>query len=75
VVRIVRIGRAGVSAPVPPAELLVRLADRVRRLSPCHRDPHRFHEDKSDIEAELRRLARAPAKVAQQSDPKPRKVA
>lgn len=34
------------------------LADRVRRLSPHHRDPERFHMDKSEIERDLRRLAR-----------------
>jgi hypothetical protein len=30
----------------------------VARLSPGHRAPERFHEDKSEIAAELRRLAR-----------------
>jgi len=40
------------------SETLHRLAQAVRRLSPSHRDPHRFHEDKSEIERELRRLAR-----------------
>lgn len=40
-----------------PAALIL-LAERVRRLSPSHRDPERFHEDKSEIERELRRLAR-----------------
>lgn len=34
------------------------LAHEVQRLSPSHRDPERFHEDKSEIVAELRRLAR-----------------
>jgi hypothetical protein len=34
------------------------LAARVARLAPSHRDPHRFHEDKSEVVAELRRLAR-----------------
>lgn len=33
------------------------LADRVRRLRPDHRDPERFHVEKSEIEHELRRLA------------------
>ena len=33
------------------------LADRVDRLTVCRRDPHRFHEDKSEIVAELRALA------------------
>lgn len=46
-------GLSGVSAP----HTLTHLADRLRRLSPCHRDPERFHEDKSEIERELRRLA------------------
>lgn len=40
------------------AEQLRQLADRVRRLVPDHRNPHRFHEEKSDIEHELRQLAR-----------------
>lgn len=34
------------------------LCDRIERLAPSHRDPHRFFEDKSDIAYELRRLAR-----------------
>jgi hypothetical protein len=44
---------------LPPPHALIKLADRVRRLSPSHRDPERFHIDKSEIEAELRRLARS----------------
>lgn len=43
-----------VSAP----DALAALADKVRRLSPSHRNPERFHEDKSEIERDLRRLAR-----------------
>lgn len=43
-----------VSAP----DTLRLIADKVRRLSPSHRDPERFHEDKSEIERDLRRLAR-----------------
>ncbi len=35
------------------------LADRVRRLRPDHRDPERFHIEKSEIEHQLRRLAAA----------------
>jgi hypothetical protein len=35
------------------------LADRVRRLAPHHRDPEPFQIDKSETEAELRRLARS----------------
>lgn len=37
---------------------LDELANRVRRLVPSHRDPEAFHEAKSEIEADLRRLAR-----------------
>jgi hypothetical protein len=40
-----------------PAVALADLAHRVSRLVPSHRDPERFHESKSDIVAELRRLA------------------
>lgn len=35
------------------------LADRLRRLSPSPRDPLRFHEEKSELEHELRNLGRA----------------
>ncbi len=34
------------------------LADRVGRLCPDRRDPERFHIEKSEIEHELRELAR-----------------
>lgn len=34
------------------------LADRLGRLRPSHRDPEAFHVEKSEIEHELRRLAR-----------------
>ncbi len=47
-------GVSGVSAP----HTLTMIADKVRRLSPSHRDPERFHIDKSEIEADLRRLAK-----------------
>lgn len=33
------------------------IADRLERLAPSHRDPHRFHEEKSELVAEPRRLA------------------
>lgn len=33
------------------------LADRLARLAPSHRDPFRFHEEKSELVHELRRLA------------------
>ena len=44
----------------PPSEgtALVDLAERIRRLVPSHRDPERFHVEKSEIEHQLRRLAR-----------------
>ncbi len=45
--------------PILPAADLDRLAGAVARLSPSHRDPERFHLDRSEIVAELRRLARA----------------
>ena len=44
--------------PCDPADRLADLAIRVRRLTVSHRDPERFHVDKSEIEHELRRLAR-----------------
>jgi hypothetical protein len=45
---------------------LAELAARVSRLRPDHRDPERWHMEKSEIAAELRRLARdvqPPSKV------------
>jgi len=44
-----------VIAPLPLS--LDNLAYRVERLTPHHRRPERFHEDKSEIVAELHRLA------------------
>lgn len=41
-----------------PADRLRHLAQDVRRLVPDRRDPERYHEQKSQIEAELRKLAR-----------------
>lgn len=41
-----------------PAEAIRSLAAKVARLAPDHRDPERFHIDKSEVVAELRRLAR-----------------
>jgi hypothetical protein len=40
-----------------PASRLAVLARAVARLSSLHHDPETFHEDKSEIAAELRRLA------------------
>ncbi|MDG4670890.1 hypothetical protein P9A16_07130 [Shinella sp. 838] len=39
------------------------LADRLERLAPSHRDPHRYFEEKSEIVAELRRLATLPTRM------------
>jgi hypothetical protein len=36
---------------------LRELAQRIQRLTPDRRDPERYHADKSEIEAKLRRLA------------------
>ncbi len=41
-----------------PSEQIAKLAHRIRRLCPDHRDPHRFHEEKSEIAYELTKLAR-----------------
>ena len=41
-----------------PQDVIDDLAHRVRRLRPDHRDPHRFHEEKSEIAHELSKLAR-----------------
>lgn len=38
-------------------ELLRKLAARVERNVPNHRDPEAFHVEKSEIACELRRLA------------------
>lgn len=49
----------GVPCPEPTMPgALEALANRVRQLRPSHRDPEAFHEEKSEIEADLRRLAR-----------------
>lgn len=37
---------------------LYDLADRLRRLTPSHRSPDRFHEEKSEIAHALDELAR-----------------
>ncbi len=33
------------------------IANRLERLAPSHRDPFRFHEEKSELVNDLRRLA------------------
>jgi hypothetical protein len=45
-------------------DTLARLARDVARLAPDRRDPERFHVEKSEIAAELRRLARAAERQA-----------
>lgn len=40
------------------SEVIDDLAARVGRLRPDHRNPHRFHEEKSEIEHDLRQLQR-----------------
>lgn len=42
---------------VTGAARLEAITSRLQRLAPCHRDPERFHVDKSEIVAELRRMA------------------
>lgn len=44
--------------PPRPSQQLTDLVQRIRRLCPDHRDPHRFHEEKSEIAHELAKLAR-----------------
>lgn len=39
------------------------IADRLARLAPSHRDPHRYFEEKSELVAELRRMATRSAAV------------
>ena len=41
-----------------PNEQIAELVRRIRRLCPDHRDPHRFHEEKSEIAHALTKLAR-----------------
>lgn len=43
---------------------MAELADRLRRLCPDHRDPERFHIEKSEIEYQLRSLSRSVTPVA-----------
>jgi hypothetical protein len=41
-----------------PRDQIEALAHRIRKLCPDHRDPHRFHEEKSEIAHELAKLSR-----------------
>jgi len=47
-----------VRSPSQIADALTDAAYRLRRLSPSHRNPHHYHEEKSEIEHELRKLAK-----------------
>ena len=49
---------------MPPSSTLEALAERLVRLSVCHRDPERFHVEKHTLAAEMRRLARDLRRVA-----------
>lgn len=40
-------------------EALFDLLDQVKQLSPCHRDPHRFHQRKDEVVALLFGMATA----------------
>lgn len=41
-----------------PNTQIADLVRRIRSLCPDHRDPHRFHEEKSEIAHELSKLAK-----------------
>ena len=45
--------------PEPPAEALLKLATRVRRLLPHWQDPERFFVARDELAAEIRRVARS----------------
>ena len=51
-------GKCGTVRHCGTVSALSDLAHRVARLCPDHRNPERFHLDKSEIVAALRRLAR-----------------
>ena len=44
--------------PDPPAEALLKLANRVRRLLPHWQDPEHFFAARDELAAEIRRVAR-----------------
>ena len=52
--------RRGEPPPQSLAEALADLVGRLRRLTPDWQNPERFHEAKSELVAELLRLAQAP---------------
>jgi len=45
------------------ADALLGICDRLRRLSPSHRDPRDFHEAKSELEEQIRRLSKAAREI------------
>lgn len=46
-----------------PDPVVTALANRAARLCPDYRNPEQFHEDKSQLVADLRRLARRLGRV------------
>lgn len=42
----------------PIGHEIAAIIQRIRHLVPDHRDPHRFHEEKSEIAHELAKLSR-----------------
>ena len=52
------IGRCGSGGGAKSSDTLLDLAKRVHHLAPSHRDPEQFLIYKSEIAAELRRLAK-----------------
>ncbi len=47
------------------------IANRLERLAPSHRDPFRFHEEKSELVHELRRIADESAGLRAANDNRP----
>lgn len=41
------------------SSVLMQMAYRIQRLSPSHKNPEKYHEDKSEIVEELKRVARS----------------
>jgi len=60
--------------PAETARALFDLADRVGRLKPLNHDPEAFFVDRSEIEAELMRLARKLRPGPQRESPRPRET-
>ena len=60
--------------PAETARALFDLADRVGRLKPLNHDPEAFFVDRSEIEAELVRLARKLHPGARPQSPRPRET-